>query len=391
MDERPESHSLFAACAPGLEEIVAGEMSSLGLLDVRAEPGGVAMRGTLRDAGRANLHSRCATRILLRIAEFRATSFHELERGAKRVPWSAFVRGGSQSRLRVTCRKSRLYHSDAVAERISGALERVTGVGSSRAAAGKTEDDDAEDSSPAQLFVVRVDRDRVTISVDSSGELLHRRGYRLAVAKAPIRETLAAAMLIASGWKEGEPLIDPFCGSGTIIIEAAMRSMNIAPGLLRARKSSFAFVNWPHFESSGWLEDVEEAERLVRVPGNVTLAGFDRDAGAIQAAESNAARAGVDSLTTFRVQPMGAIAPVDTSGWIVTNPPYGVRVGEAERLRDLYDAMGSLLRSRLGEWNLAILATGPELVQRLGLRLRVTLSTQNGGIPVQLMVHRAGG
>lgn len=387
MNERPGSHSLFASCAPGLEKIVAEELSQLGLGGVRAEPGGVSANGTHGDIARANLHSRCASRVIVRIAEFRATSFHELERGARRAPWADYVSSGQQTRLRVTCRKSRLYHSDAVAERISRAIERVTGVGSNRAGA---DEEDSEASEAAQLFVVRLDRDRVTISADSSGDLLHRRGYRQAVAKAPIRETLAAAMLAASGWKDGEPLVDPFCGSGTILIEAAMRAMDIAPGLIRARESAFAFLRWPSLEGAGWREEVARAEERIR-PSSVLLAGYDRDAGAIEASISNARRAGVNEHTSFLEQPFGALTPGSERGWLITNPPYGVRVGEADRLRDLYDSMGRLLRARLGGWNVGLLATGPELVGRLGLRLSPALSTQNGGIRVQLMTGRVPG
>ncbi|MFI5244335.1 MAG: class I SAM-dependent RNA methyltransferase, partial [Gemmatimonadales bacterium] len=209
----------WAIVAPGMEALATSELRALGLQPGAAAEGGVAFDAT--DAGlfAANLWLRTASRVIVRVAEFRATAFHELERFSRGVEWERFITRGGAVRLRVTCRKSRLYHSDAVAQRVAGAItKRVPGVtlgGSAR------EDDDDAAVEPSQLFLVRFLHDVCTISVDSSGELLHRRGYRLATAKAPLRETLAAGLVLLSYWEPERVLVDPFCGSGTIPMEAA--------------------------------------------------------------------------------------------------------------------------------------------------------------------------
>lgn len=237
----------FAVVTPGLEGVAERELRALRLTDVAPEPGGVAFRADDAALIAANLRVRSVSNVLVRMATFTAKSFAELERRARSVAWSAHVAPGARVSLRVTCRKSRLYHSDAVAERLEKSLRaavegvRVEGVGVERTGA-----DEGGDESPAsQRFVVRFDRDVCTISADSSGELLHRRGYRLATAKAPIRETIAAGVLLALGYDGTAPLMDPMCGSGTFAIEAALIARNIAPGINR----SFACEAWPGFNA----------------------------------------------------------------------------------------------------------------------------------------------
>jgi len=216
---------LFAVAAPGLEAICAAELRALGIA-AAAEPGGVAWEGTMDDLRRANLWLRTAGRVVVRAGSFHARSFIELERHARRVPWERWVTRGRAVRLRVTSKKSKLYHEGAIAERLLGFIgDRVGGLGASSAVKGA--DDEGDDGGDAQLFVVRVHRDEVTISADSSGALLHLRGYRQALAKAPLRETLAAALLAASRWDGVAPLVDPLCGSGTIAIEGAWMARRI--------------------------------------------------------------------------------------------------------------------------------------------------------------------
>jgi len=360
------------------------ELRSFGIHGA-AEQGGVGWKGSANSLMLANLWLRTASRVVVRIAEFNARSFFELERRARRVPWERFVVAGSGVRLRVTSRKSKLYHTDAVAQRFGEAIEHK--VGSLRGVAVLDEDEGEEDERlPAQLFVVRVVRDKVTLSVDSSGEHLHRRGYRQAVGKAPLRETLAAAMLLGSGWKGDAPLVDPLCGSGTIPIEGAMIARRMAPG--RAR--SFAFERWPEIEAGSWsrLRDESRSRELPQSP--VPIRGSDRDAGAVESARANAVRAGVGEDARFEVAPISAVRPETTwaRGAIVTNPPYGVRVGETRALRDLYAALGSASRDRFEGWRLAVLSAAPELEAQIGVELEERLRTTNGGIPVRLVVSR---
>ncbi|MDQ6633620.1 MAG: RNA methyltransferase, partial [Gemmatimonadota bacterium] len=218
----------FAIVAPGLEALALAEAQALGLPAAPAEGGGgIEWRGDLRSVLLANAALRISSRVVVRLASFEARSFAELERHARQIPWSRVVTAGGAVRFRVTCKKSKLYHSDAVAQRLAVAVTR--GVAGVRIEGAGGTDEDAPDDE-AQLFVVRVLRDRCTVSADTSGALLHRRGYRLATAKAPLRETIAAALVAASGWNARSPLVDPFCGSGTIPVEAALMARDKAPG-----------------------------------------------------------------------------------------------------------------------------------------------------------------
>jgi putative N6-adenine-specific DNA methylase len=364
---------LFAIAAPGLEPLVERELHALGAHDARAEPGGVAFAGALDAMYRANLHLRTASRILVRVAEFGARGFPELVRQVKRQPWERYLRAERPVRLRVTCRKSRLYHSDAVAERVR------EGIGA-RAGAVATGGDDENDSE-GQLLVVRMAHDRCLISIDSSGELLHRRGYREATAKAPIRETLAAALLLAADWRTAVPMLDPFCGSGTIAIEAALLARRIAPGMRRR----FAFMEWPDFDPELWSRLHDEAARDALPHTPAAILGSDRDAGAIEAAWANAARAGVAEDIAFEQRAVSAVHPPDEPGWVCTNPPYGVRVSERAELRNLYAQLGKVLRAKCAGWNVAMFSADPRLDRATGLAFRRVLSTVNGGIPVQVV------
>jgi putative N6-adenine-specific DNA methylase len=310
--------------------------------------------------------------VLVRVGSFHAATFHELERHARRLPWNLFVRDGQEVVFRVTSRKSRLYHHEAVAQRLLGAL-KVGGSGAGAVSGG-----------PAQEFVVRLYRDECTVSADASGELLHRRGYRTSTAKAPLRETLAAAMLAAAGWNGQAPLVDPMCGSGTIPIEAALLARRIAPGLGR----HFAFEHWPEFDRRAWDTVRGRARDLVRPRSPVPIRGSDRDAGAVAAAAGNAERAGVSADVEWRRAAISAIELPDSAGWIVTNPPYGVRVGDRKRLRNLYAQFGNVLRARSPGWEVALLAAHPELERQTGLAWESKFEISNGGIRVRLVQAR---
>lgn len=385
---RPPSalnHQSFAVTAPGLEQLMAGELEQIGVRPLGREPGGIAFEGSAAILYAANLRLRTASRILVRVSIFHARSFIELERHARQVPWERFVGAGRAVKFRVTCRKSRLYHSDAVAQRLAAAVEHRTGVSPVSPVASPEGDEDANEA--AQLFVVRLARDECTISVDSSGAHLHRRGYRQAVAKAPLRETLAAAMLIGSGWDPGSSLLDPLCGSGTIAIEGAMMARRIAPGLGRR----FAVQEWPEFDMAQWNAEVDRARgEAVDEPPGAILAS-DRDEGAIRAARSNAERAGVASGVEFHVRSLSDAQPISGVGAMVTNPPYGNRMGDPEPLRDLYARLGSVARSCYPGWTVALLSADRRLEAQTGLRFAEAFRTTNGGIPVHLVTAPAGG
>lgn len=388
----PNSKELFAVTTPGLESIALGELKRLGLKG-KAEIGGVSFRGDAEAVYAANLWLRTATRVVVRVARFHASTFHELERRAKQVPWAEFLGSGSAVRVRVTCRKSRLYHSDAVAERILAAIARVApGVvaleGESHAA--DTDDEvqgDAQPETTAQLFIVRIVDDECEISADTSGELLHRRGYRQEVGKAPLRETLAAAMLLASGWRPAESLVDPLCGSGTIPIEAALLARGIAPGIRR----KFAFMNWPAFDAGSWERVHAAAVSTAEAKGaGVEIIAADRDQGAVESAQRNAERAGVGQNIRFSTSPLSEtlqeIPTATRPGWVLTNPPYGVRVGDPEVLRNLYATLGSKVKSRAG-WRVGILTSDTTFARQMGVPMRARFSTTNGGIAVAFLAQ----
>ncbi len=376
--------ALFAVAAPGLEPIVQQELQQLGL---PGEPttGGVSFSGSERDLYRANLHLRTASRVLLRLGEFYTASFSELRAKGSRLAWASYLRSGQPVAIKATCHKSKLYHSDAVAERVAGAISDRLG----QAVARVKGSDEAEDAAggdqtgpPPALVIVRLVRDTCTISLDTSGALLHQRGYRLATAKAPLRETLAAAMLLASGWDRTSPLLDPFCGAGTLPIEAALLALNLAPG--RARR--FAFMDWPGFQPDLWQTLLAEAN-AARRPSAPPIWGSDRDAGAIEAAVANAERAGVAEHVQFVRRAVSALEAPPGPGWMVTNPPYGVRVKDSGDLRNLYAQFGKTLRARCPGWHVALLAGDPRLARGSGLRFddRRSLRLVNGGLRVTLL------
>ena len=369
---------LFAVTAPGLEHLAAQELCAAGIVpDERAvalSPGGAAFAGDARALYRANLALRTASRVLVRLPEFRAAGFAELHKKAARLPWGRFLTPGHPVSIRATCHGSKLYHSEAVAERVLAGVGDNLGAPSPRV---KPAGDDAAD--PAPLILARVVNDVCTVSIDASGVLLHRRGYRLAVAKAPLRETLAAAAILASGWDRVSPLLDPFCGSGTIPIEAALLGLGRSPG----RNRRFAFMDWPSFDPALWATVLAEATPAAAQATPIIL-GSDRDAGAIRAAEENAARADVAAHVRLEQRAGSAIETPPGPGFVVTNPPYGRRLHGQGDLRDLYARFGAVLRERCAGYRVAILCDDVDLLSQTRLNLDTSLSFSHGGLKVRV-------
>lgn len=376
----------FAVCAPGTAPLVAAECAALGLVPTAVESAGVSLTLSHAELFALNCHTRVASRVLVRLAHFTARDFATLEQQATRVPWARVITAGVPVRLRVTCRKSRLYHSDAVAERVARGIERVV-QGAVVEGRARDDEDDSQDTQGGQLIVVRFEHDQCTISADSSGALLHRRGWRLAVAKAPLRETLAAAMLAALPWSPDVPLVDPFCGSGTIGIEAALIARRMAPGLAR----SFAMEHWPHADTKAYAAVRDLARALVRPSAEVPIVLRDRDAGAIAAARANAERAGVLADLVIEQGPLSEtdLAALGPRGVLLTNPPYGQRVSGGVDLRSLYARLGDVLRAGGRGWRLGMLVPPDKsLAGQLRLTLEPALRTTNGGLAVELLATR---
>lgn len=367
----------WAVCAPGLEPLLTAELEALKCKPIQPGKGGVAFGATPRQLYAANLWLRTANRVVLRLPAFEAMRFKDLEAEAAKLPWADFLAIGVVPLFRVSSSSSRLYHTDAIAERLDEAVAKA--IGWPKRPTGE------------QLFVVRVQRDQFTISVDTSGDPLHKRGYRQDVAKAPLRETLAAAVVLASGYDGSAPLVDPFCGSGTIAIEAAMIARSMAPGAGR----EFAVGGWPTFEAGTWASVLGEAadrEQLDRaVP---PIVASDRDAGAIAATRANAERAGVgDAIEAIERSVSDAGPPAGTEaegpGWVLTNPPYGQRIGDADKdLRDLYARFGTVCRDRFPGYRVGLLSADRKLTGQAGLPFpaKPEFATDNGGIKVGLML-----
>jgi len=364
-------HRCLAVCAPGLERLCATELAAQAVDIRRTLLGGVEFSATDRQLYAANLWCRTATRIVVRLARFRAASFGELQRQVEAVAFDRWLPDGTTPSMRVSTTASHLYHSGAVAERLTAML--------------------TSGPDPGLLVVVRIVHDRVTISVDSSGEPLHRRGWRRDPAKAPLRETLAAALVLASGWDGHAPFVDPFCGSGTIAIEAALMAAGRPPGESRR----FAFMEWPCFAPGTWAsvagsarvgpEPVGPPAGLPGPPGEIVAT--DRDAGAVAAAVANAERAGVlDRLRVRRATVSEATAPPGPDGWIVTNPPYGKRLGGGD-LRDLFARFGAVVDAQFPGWAVALLTADARVASHSRLRFEELFRTDNGGLPVRALLR----
>lgn len=356
---------IFLATLPGLEALLSAEAAEKGFREPAAVPGGVTITGDWPEVWRANLELRGATRVLVRVGAFRALHLAQLDKRARRLPWGDFLRPDVPVRIEATCKKSRLYHSGAVAQRIGRAIREE--LGAPVAAEAVVE------------VMARLHDDLCTVSIDTSGEMLHRRGHKEAVAKAPLRETMAALFLRHCGFDGREPLVDPMCGSGTFVIEAA----EIAAGLRPGRSRAFAFEHLAGFDAAAW-RDLRGDERPVTGP--VRFFGFDRDGGAIRMSQANAERAGVNAATQFRQQSIGDLVPPEgPPGLVVVNPPYGERIGEERNLHGLYHALGQVLLGRFSGWRAGLVTSSESLAGATGLPFAATSApVSHGGLRVKV-------
>lgn len=359
------SEELYAIVAPGLESACAGELAGLEIDGVAVQAGGVSFRGRLADLYRVSLHTRLASRVVVRFARFRSRDFPELYRQGCRLPWGRFVRPGTPLAFRVTCRNSRLMHSDRVADTLQAAAAHALGGAL------------APTTTVRQQVLVRIVDDSVELSIDSSGELLHRRGCRTHVAAAPLRETLAAGVLRLLGWNGEMALADPLCGTGTFLLEGAMIAARRAPGLHR----EFAFMHWPGYRGGLWEQLRNEAQRAER-PCPVPLSGGDLDAGTLAAARANLAQAGFAAAVALEHCALAAQPVHPGGGLVVCNPPYGRRLVTAEPLEDAFAALGRELRRAYPGWRKALLCPDAQLARATGLPLREVALVTNGGLRV---------
>jgi putative N6-adenine-specific DNA methylase len=358
---------------PGFEDLVEAELRALGL-DTHRVAGGVEFTGSWPDVWRANLWCRVASRVLVRVAEFSAETFPSLEKGLAAVTWGEWLPPGAAVDVRAAKHKTRLYHTGKVAEVLSGVLGKALGVGPpGEAERGEGRDGEGSGDNAHRLHV-RIDGPRVTVSLDTTGEHLHRRGYRVEAGPAPLRENLAAALLLRARWDGSEPLLDPFCGSGTFPIEAALLALRIPPGRGRA----FAFEGLPGFRPKDWNSVRGKAEAGILRVLPAPVFGSDRDPRAVALAARSARRAGLADHVQVAVAELAELEAPAASGLLVANPPYGVRLGgEGSALRSL----GAALRGSFAGWRWA--AVVPEENRRAGREL---------GLPAtERLVFRSGG
>ncbi len=371
--------AIFLAATPGLEATLAEEARDLGFADPIAAPGGVMTCGGWPEVWRANLLLRGAGRVLVRIGQFRALHLAQLDKRARKLPWAAVLRPGAPVRVDASCQKSRIWHGGAAAERVARAI--TEGIGAP-AAAGVGADAGAGAGADADIrILVRIVDDLCTISLDTSGEPLHRRGAKLDVGKAPLRETLAALFLRQCGYRGAEPVVDPMCGSGTLVLEAAEIALGLAPG--RAR--SFAFERLAGFDA-----DAFAALKAAHAPRETPLRfhGFDRDPGAVEASRANAARAGVETVASFAQAPVSALTPpMGPVGLVIVNPPYGERLGDKDDLRALYATLGRVLRERFAGWRVGLITSEPALAHAAALPFLPPGAPVPHG-PLRIQLHR---
>ncbi len=346
---------LIAPCHFGLEAVLKREIKDLGYDIVQVEDGRVTFRTDLAGIARANMFLRTAERILLKIGSFKAETFDELFEGTKKLPWEDYIpENGRFWVKKASTAKSRLFSAPDIQSIVKKAMvERLKGK---YHVSWFAEDGD---DYPVRVFILK---DRVTISLDTTGVPLHKRGYRKLISEAPIRETLAAALLMLTPWKNDRILIDPFCGSGTFLIEAAMMGINMAPGMNR----SFEAENWTELlPKKAWYEVVDEASDLVNYDVKMELQGYDKDARMLKIARQNASDADVEHLIHFQQREVKDLSHSKPYGFIIANPPYGERLEDQETLPVLYQQMRESF-DKLDTWSKYVITSYEDTEKYLG-------------------------
>ncbi len=391
------AHAWFAACAPGLEPLLADEMREIGLADVAPTTGGASFRGRLADGYLANLRLRLANRILVRVATFPARAPEDVVRHAREIPWEAWLCSDVPLRIDVAAHESRMASTGLIATKVVDALrDRMAAADlampslAHRDASGSGGDPDDGptdlDGPLPQRLLLRLERNRLTVSLDASGHALHRRGYRTAVTMAPIRETLAAGILRFAGYDGSQPLCDPMCGSGTFPIEAAWIASGIAPG----RDRTFAFMRWPSYRPATWGHLIGKAKASER-PVTARIRGLDRDPAALAAARSNAQRARVADVVSLDRADFARLVPADADarsqgpGLLVMNPPYGLRLESEADTAAMFRDIGRRLGIAWRGWRFAIVVPSPRLVPALGLPIHAAMRLAHGGLTVTVV------
>jgi Predicted N6-adenine-specific DNA methylase len=367
MEEKMDNYDFIAPCHFGLEAVLKKEIINLGYKITKTEDGKVTFTGDTSAICRANIFLRTTERVLLKAGSFKATTFDELFEGTKAIPWEQFIpENGKFWVAKATSIKSKLFSPSDIQSIMKKAIvERLK----SKYNINWFQEDGA--SFPIRVTIMK---DEVTVGIDTSGESLHKRGYRLATVKAPITETLAAALIMLTPWNKDRILIDPFCGSGTFPIEAALIGANIAPGINR----SFTAEEWQHIiPKKEWYNAINEAQDLIIHDLDMDIQGYDASNDAIKASMENARNADVDHLIHFQKRPLAQLSHRKKYGFIITNPPYGRRLDEPDGMPQLYKEIGEVYRN-LDSWSMYLITAYENAEKYIGRKADKNRKIYNG-------------
>lgn len=360
-------YEFIAPCHFGLEAVLKREITDLGYEIVKVEDGKITFAGGPDAIARANIFLRTTERILLKVGSFHATTFDELFEGTKALPWEHFIpQDGRFWVTKATSIKSKLFSPSDIQSIMKKAMvERL------KQTYGLNRFPETGNSFPVRVTIMK---DEVTVGLDTSGDSLHKRGYRQATVKAPITETLAAALIMLTPWNRDRILVDPFCGSGTFPIEAAMIGARIAPGMNR----SFTAEAWTHLiEKHYWYDAIDEAEDQIQRDVTMDIQGYDINPDAIKAAMANARMAEVDHLVHFQQRPVQQLSHRKKYGFIITNPPYGERLDSRDEMPALYHDIGEAYRG-LDNWSMYLITAYDQAERYIGKKATKNRKIYNG-------------
>lgn len=370
----------FATVARGLEPIAAQELERLGASDVRPDFTGVHFVGDRSLLYRVNLWARTIFRVLVTLREFHCPDAERLYQEVQKIPWQQYLQPHNTLAVNATGGNQKLNHTHFTALQVKNAI-----VDQQRRQFGQRSSVDTQN--PDLLINVHIHQNRCTLSLDSSGSSLHKRGYRPAMGLAPLKETLAAALLDMAEWEPSLPFLDPLCGSGTLPLEASLKALNIAPGLFRQQ---FAFEKWSDFDEPLWQQLLKEAENSELSELKAPIIGCDRDFDILNQARTNAEQCGVADKVTFTQKDLSLLSLLDAPadhGVIICNPPYGERIGDVKELGDLYKLLGDVFKQSFKGWTAFVLTGNKELAKRVGLKAARRIPVYNGSIPCTLLKY----
>lgn len=368
-----KNYTLISPCFFGMEKMLAREIKDLGFEIITTEDGRITYKTEEDGIAKANMWLRCAERVNLKVAEFEAKSFDELFEGTKRIDWAKYIPYGAQFPVsKASSIKSKLYSTSDIQSIVKKAI--VESLKKSYLETGLIKED--KEKYPIYVFI---HKDKVTLSIDTTGDALHKRGYREKANKAPIRETLAAGIMYLNPWRPGRILVDPMCGSGTLLIEAAMMGINMAPGLNR----NFISEKWRTIEKKIWWDVRKDAYDKIDEDVKFKIYGYDIDKEAIEIARENAEIAGVEEYIEFGVADALDFKSDEEYGFIVTNPPYGERLEDKESVQSLYKNLGYTFKE-LKNWSYYLITSYEEFENEFGKEADKRRKLYNGMLKTNL-------